>query len=84
MSLTEDDRRWILDQLAGVEERLTERMRDMQIELLKGYLPAQQQARDRNAALEARAAAMESRQNTLEGRLAEIEKKLLMNGGSHP
>lgn len=62
----------------ALEHRLLEAMRDMQTELLKAYLPAQEQARHRDTALETRAAAVESRINTVESRLAEIEKKLLL------
>lgn len=54
-------------------------MRDMQTELLKGYLPAQEQARARDSALEARTVALAWRAATVENRLAEIEKKLLLN-----
>ena len=65
--------------LVAMESRLTERMRDMPTELLKAYLPAQEQGRVRDSALEARAIAVESRVATVENRLAEIEKKLLLN-----
>ena len=61
------------------EARLIERMRDMQTELLKAYLPAQEQGRVRDTALEARNTAVELRVASVEGRLAEIEKKLLLN-----
>jgi hypothetical protein len=54
-------------------------MRDMQTELLKAYSTAQDQARDRTSALEARMAGLESRGATVSNRLAEIEKKLLLN-----
>jgi hypothetical protein len=47
--------------------------------LLKAYLPAQEQSRVRDGALEARAIAVETRVATVENRLAEIEKKLLLN-----
>jgi len=35
--MTEDDKQWLADQLKGFEERLIEKMRDMQTELLKGF-----------------------------------------------
>ena len=38
----------------ALEERLLERMRDMQTELLKAFLPYQEQTRLRDSALEAR------------------------------
>jgi len=65
--------------LHGTEERLTEQMRDMQTELLKAFLPAHEQARSRDAALEARQNAVETRVAITETRLAEIEKRLLLN-----
>jgi BMFP domain-containing protein YqiC len=63
----------------GLEERLLERMRDMQTELLKAFLPYQEQTRLRDSALEARQSALEARANTVEVRLSEIEKKLFLN-----
>ena len=62
-----------------LEERLLERMRDMQTELLKAFLPYQEQAGLRDSALEARQNAVEARFHTVERRLAEIEKKLLLD-----
>jgi hypothetical protein len=38
----------------ALEERLSERMRDMQTKLLKAFLPYQEQTRLRDSALEAR------------------------------
>ena len=67
------------ERLTGMEERLLERMRDMQTELLKAFLPYQEQTRLRDAALEARQAALEGRFHTVEGRLVEIEKRLFLN-----
>ena len=67
------------ERMTGMEERLLERMRDMQTELLKAFLPYQEQARLRDAALEVRQAALEGRFNTVEGRLVEIEKRLFLN-----
>ena len=63
----------------SLEERLLERMRDMQTELLKAFLPYQEQTRLRDSALEARQSALEARANTVEVRLSEIEKKLFLN-----
>jgi uncharacterized protein (UPF0216 family) len=63
--------------MTSMEERILERMRDMQTELRKAFLPYQEQSRLRDAAVEARQAALEARFHTVEGRLAEIEKKLL-------
>jgi hypothetical protein len=75
-----DERLTGLDErLAGMEERLLGRMRDMQTELLKAFLPYQEQKRLRDAALEARQAALEGRFHTVEGRLVEIEKRLFLN-----
>ncbi len=65
--------------MTEMEARLIERMRDMQTELLKAYLPAQQQSQIRDNLLEARGAAVESRVAIVEGRLLEIEKRLMMN-----
>ena len=67
------------ERMTGMEERLLERMRDMQTELLKAFLPYQEQTRLRDAALEARQAALEGRFHTVEGRLVEIEKRLFLN-----
>jgi len=67
------------NRIAELEERIIGYMRDMQTELLKGYLSAQEQARARDNALEARTVALETRAATVENRLAEIEKKLLLN-----
>jgi hypothetical protein len=61
------------------EQRLIERMRDMQTELLKGYLPAQELANTRDSVLEARQLGVETRVNSVEKRLWEIEKKILLN-----
>ena len=65
--------------LSGMEKRLLERMRDMQTELLKAFLPYQEQASLRDSALEARQCALEARSGSVERRLSEIEKKLLMS-----
>src|ERR1035437_1321147 len=46
------------ERMTGMEERLLERMRDMQTELLKAFLPYQEQTRLRDSALEARQSAL--------------------------
>jgi hypothetical protein len=67
------------EELHAVKERLTERMRDMQTELLTAFLPFREQVQLRESATEARSNVIEARMNTLETRLSEIEKKLLLN-----
>jgi hypothetical protein len=62
-----------------MEDRLLERMRDMQTELLKVFLPYAEHSSLRDSALEARQAALEARSGSVERRLFEIEKKLLMD-----
>ena len=37
--LTDDHKQWIGHQMQAMEERLSEKMRDMQTELLKAFLP---------------------------------------------
>jgi hypothetical protein len=37
MSLTDEDKQWITEKLEEFIERLIERMRDMQTELLRGF-----------------------------------------------
>ena len=76
--LTDEDKQWILDRLERYEERVVEQMRDMQTELLKVCLLAQEQTRSREGALEARIAAVEARAAIVEGRLADMEKLLLL------
>lgn len=66
--------------LKEMEERLIERMRDMQTELLKAFLPFREQVNLREATLEARQNSLEARQGVLDQRLGEIEKKLLLPG----
>ena len=51
----------------------------MQTELLKAFLPYQEQTRLRDSALEARQSALEARANTVDVRLGEIEKRLFLN-----
>lgn len=65
--------------LRELEDRLLERMQDMQTELLKAILLDQERKRQWAEAMEARQNAIELRFNSVEGRLAEIEKKLLLN-----
>jgi hypothetical protein len=80
--LDDDDKQWIVDLLASamraLEERLTEKMRDMQTEILNGFQPYAEEIRSRERGLELRQNLLEERQAILSGRLMEIEKKLLM------
>lgn len=63
-------------------ERLSEQMRDMQTELLKAFLPWQEQVRVQFREIESNTsnsiAAVKERMNILERRLSEIEKKLFL------
>jgi len=65
------------------EERLSEQMCDMQTELLKAFLPWQEQIRLQFRELEANTGntvvSMKQRMDILERRLGEIEKRLLLN-----
>ena len=76
--------------LAALESRLdvrmdslSEQMRDMQTELLKAFLPWQEQVRMQFRELEVNTGnsvtTVKERMNILERRLWEIEKRLLMN-----
>jgi chaperonin cofactor prefoldin len=76
--------------LAALETRLdvrmdslSEQMRDMQTELLKAFLPWQEQVRMQFRELEVNTGnsvtTVKERMNILERRLWEIEKRLLMN-----
>ena len=76
--------------LAALETRLdvrmdglSEQMRDMQTELLKAFLPWQEQVRIQFRELEVNTgnsvSTVKERMNILERRLWEIEKRLLMN-----
>jgi len=71
------------EKLRDTEERLSEQMRDMQTELLKAFLPWQEQirtqCREHEAHTEISITAIRSRVEILERRLFEIEKRLLMN-----
>lgn len=64
------------------EERLSEQLRDMQTELLKAFLPWQEQIRIQFRELEANTGnsvlATKQRMDVMERRLGEIEKRLLM------
>jgi hypothetical protein len=66
------------------EKRVIERMRDMQNELLKAWLPAEERGHARDAALEARVAAIETRLDIMQKRLLEIEMKLVFNSPPQP
>jgi hypothetical protein len=73
-----------LDQkMSDVEDRITERIRDSQTEILKAFLPWQESVSTQFRKLEANmgnnVTAIEGRMNILERRLWEIEKRLLMN-----
>jgi 5'-deoxynucleotidase YfbR-like HD superfamily hydrolase len=69
--------------LGESEERLSEQLRDMQTELLKAFLPWQEQIRIQFRELEANTGnsvtATKQRMDVMERRLGEIEKRLLMN-----
>lgn len=68
--------------LAKAEERLSEQMRDMQTELLKAFLPWQDQVRIQFRELDVNTGnsvqAIKQRMDVMERRLGEIEKKLLL------
>lgn len=66
-------------QVAARFDQMQEQMRDMQTELLKAFLPYQEESRLREVAVEGRMNAIEARQNVLSNRLGEIEKRLLIN-----
>ena len=71
------------EQIDSRFEQLQEQMRDMQTELLKAFLPWQEQVRIEFRRLEANTGndvtALRMRVEVLERRLVEIEKKLLLN-----
>lgn len=69
----------LVEQMRELGDNLTEKMRDMQTELLKAFLPFREQVGLREAALEARQNSLDARQGVLERRLGEIEKKLLLD-----
>jgi hypothetical protein len=64
------------------EARLSDQMRDLQTELLKAFLPWQEQVRIQFRELEVNTGnsvnAVKERMGILERRLSEIEKRLLM------
>lgn len=72
----------IKQDLAAAESRLSEQLRDMQTELLKAFLPWQEQVRIQFHELDSNTAttvqAIKQRMEVLERRLSEIEKKLLL------
>jgi seryl-tRNA(Sec) selenium transferase len=73
-----------LENLLGEsEERLSEQLRDMQTEILKAFLPWQEQVRIQFRELEANTGnsvfATKQRMDVVERRPGEIEKRLLMN-----
>jgi hypothetical protein len=69
--------------MAGMENRLSERIRDSQTEILKAFLPYQESQNLRLRTLEAKLSNTDTgiteRMAILERRLAEIEKRLLLN-----
>ncbi len=71
------------DEMHALEERLSEQMRDMQTELLKAFLPWQQDVKIQFCELEVNTGnsvtAVKERMNILERRLWEIEKRLLID-----
>jgi len=80
MALDDNDKQWLSSQFKPLEERLTETMRDMQTELLKGFRAFSEGQTIRLRKVEADQsnldAAMSGRMNVVEGRLLEIELKL--------
>jgi hypothetical protein len=66
-----------------LKDRLSEQMRDMQAELLKAFLPWQDNVRIQFRELEANTGnsvtSIKLRMDVMERRLGEIEKKLLLN-----
>lgn len=78
MALTEDDKTWVEEKLDHLEAKLVERMRDMQTELLKAFLPFRESVGLRETDLEQRQNVLGERQAVLDRRLTEIEKKLLI------
>jgi DNA anti-recombination protein RmuC len=71
------------NRLGEFERRLSEQLRDMQTEILKAFLPWQEQVRIQFRELEANTGnsvvAVKQRMDVMERRLGEIEKRLLMN-----
>jgi deoxyadenosine/deoxycytidine kinase len=71
------------NRLREFERRLSKQLRDMQTDLLKAFLPWQEQIRIQFRELEANTGnsvvAVKQRMDVMERRLGEIEKRLLMN-----
>ena|ERR1039458_975182 len=69
--------------LSELEDRLSERIRDSQTEILKAFLPWQESVHTQFRKLEANmgnnVTSIEQRMGIMERRLWEIEKRLLMN-----
>jgi hypothetical protein len=80
MTLDDDDKQWITELLDIRTERLIERMRDMQTEMLRGFEAHSSGMTLRVRKLEADHsnldAAISGRVEVLERRLFEIEKRL--------
>ena len=67
------------ERLVQMEDRLTERMRDMQTEILRVFIEFQQRNQSRDTALERSLPPLTDRLSSVERRWLEIEKKLLLN-----
>jgi tetrahydromethanopterin S-methyltransferase subunit G len=82
-SLLGETEKRLENHIGEVEERLSEQLRDMQTELLKAFLPWQEQVRVQFRELEANTGnsvvATKQRMDIMERRLGEIEKRLLMH-----
>lgn len=80
MALTDEDKRWISDLIDASTDRMTERMRDMQTELLRGFAAHADGVTIRMRKVEADHsnldAAASGRIEIVERRLLEIEKRL--------
>src|SRR5690242_9735709 len=62
----------LLGRIQESQEQTTEQMRDMQSELLRAFIPAQQQISTRQSTVETRMGGVEARQDIIERRLMEI------------
>jgi len=82
--MSDEDKQWLQGRLEAMEERLVEKMRDMQSELLRGFQSFSTAQTIRLRKVEADQsnldAALSGRVNVLEQRLLEIELKLGMRG----
>ena len=80
MSLDNEDKQWIKEQLDALSDHMTERMRDMQTEILRGFEVVSTGQTIRLRKLEADHsnldAASSGRIEAVERRLFEIEKRL--------